>query len=176
MRCLLSVRFNMEATVLNHYASTTDGQPVEEEIVSGHWEIIQDPDTGSITRIWVEDVAVPPSVNPGRDWTVNVNRFDIDCVVSGFPEVGFRSSANTESFLDGKYLPAEMVKMVYPAKYVLNRRQLITNIRGRNKQLLWMEEETGEPTVFEVQGVTPSFDPFGRHIDNLAVLKRSAIQ
>lgn len=175
MRCLTSVRFNMVATVLNDY-STVDG--VEQEVKGGHWETIQDEDTGAMTRRWVEDVTVVKPKNPGTslDLTSPLNRFDIECFARGFPEVGFRSSANTEIFLNSEYRPFEVIQMVYPAKYMLNRSQYVTNIRDRTKRILWLEEETGLPTVFEVQGVTPSFDPFGRHIDNLAVLRRAAVQ
>lgn len=171
--CLTTVRFNMMATVLNHYAPTEPGEAVEEEVKGGHWEWYQDDETGAMKKRWIEDVAVVE--RPGQTWQVDVNRFDIECYARGFPEVGFRSTANTESFLEG-YAPFEAIQLVFPAKYVLNRRQYITNIRGRNKQVLWLEEETGMPTVFEVQGVTPTFDAFGRHIDNLAVVKRAAVQ
>lgn len=175
---MLDVRFNMKATVLNDFApeNSTD---LTTEVKGGHWVTEQDDITGGIKRVWVEDtVVVPPKKDRGTDWrnTVAINRFDIECYVRGFPEVGFRSSANTENFADGLYRPFEAIQMIFPAKYVLTRRQYITNIRARNDTILWLEEETGQPTVFEVQGVTPTFDPFGRHIDNLTVLKRAAIQ
>jgi hypothetical protein len=178
MKSMLDVRFNMKATVLNHYAATEPDEVVEQVTKSGHWETQQDDITGGIKRVWQEDAAIatPTKKRLGTDWRVDVNRFDIECYVRGFPEVGFRSSANTENFQDGKYGLFEIIQMNFPAKYVLNRRQFITNIRSRNDVVLWLEEETGQPTVFEVQGVTPTFDPFGRHIDNLTVLKRSDIQ
>lgn len=178
MRQLLDVRFNMRATVLNHYAATEPDEVVEQVTKSGHYETQQDDITGGIRQVWVEDTAVaePAKKDLGTNWRVDVNRYDIECYVRGFPEVGFRSSANTESFLDGLYNQFEAIQMIFPAKYVLNRRQYITNIRNRNDVILWLEEETGLPTVFEVQGVTPTFDPFGKHIDNLTVLKRAQIQ
>lgn len=163
----------MLATVLNNYAPE-DAADLETEVKGGHWETYQDEETGGIRQRWVED-AVAPSL-PGRTATVDIARFDIECYARGFNEVGFRSSANTEFFTDGRYMPFEVIQMTFPAKYVLNRRQYITNIRGRNKQILWLEEETGLPTVFEVQGVTPNFDGFGKHVDNLSVLRRAAIQ
>lgn len=172
-QCLTGVRFNMLATVLN-YSPGDSQQTVDEAVEGGHWEYYQDEDSGALKKRWIEDVAVVPL--PGQDWRVTTNRFDIECYARGFPEVGFRSSANNENWLEGMYQPFEAIQLVFPAKYVLNRRQFITNIRGRNKQILWLEEETGLPTVFEVQGVTPTFDPFGRHIDNLAVIKRAAVQ
>lgn len=178
---ILNVRFNMKATILNEYASVTPSAPLpnaEDVVKSGHYEVVQDEDTGGIKKIWVEDtvVATPSKRDIGTSRGTSTNQFDIECYVRGFPEVGFRSSANNESFLDGLYKPFEAIQMVFPAKYVLNRRQLVTNIRGKNDVILWLEEETGQPTVFEVQGVTPTFDPFGKHIDNLTVLKRSEIQ
>ena len=178
---VLGVRFNMRATVLNEYASATPGESIpnpEEAIKTGHFEVVQDEETGGIKKVWVPDVAVatPVKRDRGTSWQNSLNQFEIECYVRGLPEVGFRSSANNENFLDGVYKPFEAIQMVFPAKYVLNRRQLITNIRGRNDMVLWLEEETGQPTVFEVQGVTPTFDPFGKHIDNLTVLKRSEIQ
>jgi hypothetical protein len=163
----------MKATVLNNYADA-DILDVTEVAEAGHWVMTQDPISNEILKTW--EPLGPAAPLPGQSWEVTTDRFDIECYARGFPEVGFRSSANNESFLDGKYLPMEMIQMTYPAKYVLNRRQLITNIRGPEGKILWMEEETGQATVFEVQGTTPTFDPFGRHIDNLAVLKRSTVQ
>lgn len=173
---LMDVRFNMKATVLNRYGSDA-GTDLDEEVRGGHWVTQQDEITGAFTRVWVEDVApAKPAIGHGTSWQVVVDRFDIECLVRGFPEVGFRSSANTENWEDGIYKALEAIQMSFPAKYVLNRRQLVTNIRDRSDKILWLEEETGQPTVFEVQGVTPTFDPFGRHIDNLTVLKRADVQ
>lgn len=183
MMNLMDVRFNMRATILNDYALHEsnvgdDGKVTSNQAVSGgHWETVQDDITGALNRVWFPDSAVvQPRTGAGTTPKVNIQRFDIECYVRGFPEVGFRSSANTENWEDGIYKAMESIQMSFPAKYVLNRRQFVTNIRGRDDRLLWLEEETGQPTVFEVQGVTPTFDPFGRHIDNLAVLKRAEIQ
>jgi len=183
MLSLTDVRFNMKATVLNRLE--VENIEVDEEgkvdvdpaLQGGHYEMEQDEITGALIKVWKDDAAVvQPVRGPGTTPEVNIRRFDIECMIRGFPEVGFRSSANTESFEDGLYKALEVIQMSFPAKYVLNRSQFVTNIRGRDDRLLWLEEETGQPTVFEVQGITPTFDPFGRHIDNLAVLKRSGIQ
>lgn len=184
MMSLMNVRFNMRATVLNDYQKhqvevDSDGKvDTTNAVTGGHWETVQDDITGALTQQWIEDTVVvpPPRTGPGTTLKPSISRFDIECYVRGFPEVGFRSSANTENWEDGIYKAMESIQMSFPAKYVLNRMQFVTNIRGRDDRLLWLEEETGQPTVFEVQGVTPTFDPFGRHIDNLAVLKRADIQ
>lgn len=179
----------MKATVLNQYATDqADDTPAAGDVVTGgHWEVVQDEDTGGIKRIWMEETAVAAPVEGSRrssfkSTVLGASRYDIECTARGFPEVGFRSTANTETFYEGSYEPFEAIQMSYPAKYILSRRQLVTNIRTKDDKILWVEEDINDPeygaqpTVFEVQGTTPTFDPFGRHIDNLTVLKRAAIQ
>ena len=165
----------MLATVLNNFAPQ-ESTDLDAEVTGGHWETVQDPDTNAITRIWIEDVAVPQRPGTSVDSALAVNRFDIECEVRGFQRASYRNSANSEAFTKGDYTILEIIQINFPAKYVLNHRQLITNIRNHSRQILWLEEETGQPTVFDVAGVTPTFDPFGRHVDNMAVLRRSAIQ
>jgi hypothetical protein len=176
MRNVLDIRYSFMATILNAVSDDADVDP-DAAVKGGHWVTSQD-ETGAITRIWVEDVAVVPPARPGTNWTDSaiVDRFDIECTVRGFQQSSGQSSSNTESFAKGDYTVFEIVQMNFPSKYVLNRRQLVTNIRNKSNQILWLEEETGKPTVFEVQGVTPQFDPFNRYIDNLAVLTRSERQ
>jgi len=174
MTCLTSVRFNMTATVLD-YAPATHNETPDQAIPGGHFQTVQDEDTGAIQQIWVEDQTVAPAYsNVGP--SVAIPRYDLPCAARGFTELGFRSSANTQSFDDGVYRATEVIQIIFPANYQLTRNQFVTNIRGRDKRPLWIEEETGQPTVFEVQGVTPTFDPFGRHVDNIAVLNRSTVQ
>lgn len=180
---ILKVRFNMRATVLNQYATDQiDEAPDASEVVTGgHWEVVQDEDTGGIKRVWMEETAVAAPVQGERrsdfkSAALGASRYDIECMARGFPEVGFRSTANTETFYEGMYRPFEAIQMTYPARYILSRRQLITNIRTKSDTILWVEEDTGSPTVFEVQGITPTFDAFGKHIDNLTVLKRADVQ
>lgn len=175
-RSILEPRYTLTATVITALPANTDVD-VAQEVKGGHWETVQDDDTGALTRVWIEDSAVVPSPNAeGSLDLTGVNRFDIECDVRGFPNVGFRSSANTESFLNGTVEYMEVIQINFPAKYSIGRRQLITNIRNKHGKILWLEEELGTPTIFEVQGVNPNIDPFGKHVDNLAVLKRSERQ
>lgn len=175
-RSILDVRYDLVATVLTDLPQSQDID-LDNEVHGGHWETTQDPDTNAIIKRWVDDVAVVPSTNgEGKLNLTTVNRFDIECDVRGFPNVGFRSSANTESFLNGTVAYLEFIQINFPAKYAVSRRQYVTNIRNRYGKILWLEEELGTPTIFEVQGVNPTFDPFGKHLDNLAVLKRSERQ
>jgi outer membrane lipoprotein-sorting protein len=169
MRCLLGVRFNMIATVLNDYV--TDTSDVVQE--DGHFETVQDPDTGALIKVWISDTTrvSPTPVLPG----MSKNKFDMECLVQGF-KPGFLSTPNTQSFDNGKYIPMEIVQLIFPPKYVVNRNQYVGSIRNKDNTILWVEEETGLPTVFQIQGVTPNFDIYGRHVDNLAILRRSVSQ
>lgn len=169
MKCLQSIKYTMVATVLNNFRPGSNGSQA-----GGHWQVAQDPDTNEITRVWVDDASIPP--RPGQSWDAAVNKFDIECLVSGFTNAGFLSTPNSQSFDNGRYIPSEIVSISFPKNYILNRSQYITSIRKTDETVLWMEEETGLPTVFEIQGVTPVFDPFGRHTENTAILRRSPIQ
>lgn len=181
MRCLTATKFNMIATILNRTDVYPEVglTPLESTVPEGHYETVQDEDTGTISRIWVDDVAPvieDPRAAPGTTTEVYTERFDIPCYARGFTELGFRSTANTETFDDGVYRAVEVIQMNFPSVYILNRRQYVTNIRSRTKSILWLEEETGQATIFEVQGVTPIFDAFGTHKENIAVLKRATNQ
>lgn len=171
VRCLTGVKFTMTATVLD-YAPNPGA--VDATIPGGHFETIQDEDTGAIQRVWVDDSAPVPTYNETEQ--VAIPRFDLPCYARGFTELGFRSSANTETYNNGDYTATEVIELSFPAQYSISRRQYITNIRDQNKRVLWLEEEIGEPTIFEVQGVTPKFDGFGRHMENIAVLRRASNQ
>jgi len=170
----------MLATVLNDQSILPDvpNLPDAPPAPTGHFEVVQDPDTGGITRVWVEDsaVAATEAVRTPVGSQTAQSSFEMPCAARGFTELGFRSSANNQTFEDGVYRATEVIQITFPMTYNLARNQLITNIRGRDKQPLWVEEETGQPTIFEVQGVTPTFDPFGRHVNNIAVLNRSVNQ
>lgn len=59
----------------------------------------------------------------------------------------------------------------------LNKRQRVTNIRAANGNAIWVDEERGgDPTIFEVQGVTALLDPFGEVIQYEVLAKRVEVQ
>ena len=166
VKCIGGVKFTMYATVLQGLASNG-------EVATGPGEFVyqQDPDSNEIVRVFV------PSVEP--DAGAPESQYDIPCYVRGYVDLGFRSSATREIYLKGDYSVFEAVEMDFPAAYRLTRQSYVTNIRRLKNDLssvFWIEEETGEPTVWQVQGVTPVFDMFGRHISNKTVLLRSEIQ
>lgn len=169
MRCLTSARFNMTATVLTQ--GTLQGDTNEDgEIVLGHWENKQDPITGEIIRIWVEEDADP--VTPG------VQEKRVKCIVRGILDGGIRVAGTTDRYSPQGILDSvDFVKMQFPASVIITKRDRITNITNRDGVIVWREEEfDNAPTVFDVLGVTPVVDPFGVHVENTALLQRAETQ
>jgi hypothetical protein len=81
------------------------------------------------------------------------------------------------------YVDIDYVRIEFPANVIVSKRDRITNIRNRKGQILWVEEELApdgegrfKATVFDVLGVTPVIDPFGKHSSNVAMLERSEVQ
>jgi len=59
----------------------------------------------------------------------------------------------------------------------LGKRDRISNIRSADGEYLWIESELqGAPTVFQVQGVTSEFDPFGTLVQYEILAKRVEVQ
>lgn len=155
----------MVATILTR--NTSDGEVVTG---AGTYETYQDPDSFEILTRWV-----PATVDaPGAQ-----SSFEVPCYARGYTDLGFRSSANREVILKGDYDVFEAVEFFFPAKYKnVTRQSYVTNIYQKNRPEvpLWTEEETGRATVFQVQGITPVFDPFGRLREWTGVLTRAEVQ
>jgi hypothetical protein len=151
----------MTATVLNQGPTAPD--------TGGHWVERQDPDTGEIERVWTNDDDV---VTPG------VQQRIIPCIVRGVIDGGIRVAGTTERYTPaGIYESVDYAKMSFPANIKLSKRDRITNVTNRKGEIIWREEEfDNSATVFDVMGVTPIVDPFGVHIENLALLQRAEVQ
>lgn len=168
--CLTGARFNMKADVLR-WEGVREGGVVDEtsdpEIV---WSSYQDPITGEILNKWVPGEADDPST-PTVDESTLVTT--IPCMARGIVDGGIRVAGTTERFGD-TYENIDFVKLWTPAHVRLSKRDQVTNIR--NKQgIVWLNEEGfgTPPTVFNVNGVTPLFDAFNKHIENFVLLERT---
>lgn len=169
--CLTSARFNMKADILRQ--SSGSSTPTEQ----GHWEDQQDPITGEIIRVWVpigDDPETP------EDESGSVDSFP--CMARGIIDGGIRVAGTTERWGE-TYVDIDYCRIEFPARIVLSKRDRVTNIRNRQGQFLWVEEELGpdnegkfRSTVFNVLGVTPVIDPFGKHTSNVAMLERAEVQ
>lgn len=140
------------------------GAPVDE---TGHWDYVQDEDSGSIVRVWVTDDPDTPAME---------GLTGIPCLVRGVIDGGIRVAGTTERFSE-IYESVDWAKMTFPANITITKRDKVTNVRGGGK-IIWTEEEAegNKPTVFNVMGVTPVLDPFGRHVENVALLQRAEVQ
>lgn len=176
----------MWATVIPKFTGEVN-QPVD-RVGVGSYVRVQDPDSGEILEKWVPagQDNPPGSATTVPDYLTNIPaQRQIPCYVRGYTNLGFRSSANREILLHGDYTIIESVQFDYPVewdgtKVVLDHQSLVTNIRANEDVSddtgYIYKTETGRPTIWEVQGITPVVDPFGNYLRNTTVLKRAEVQ
>ena len=167
MQCLLSARYVLKADILRQSES---GEPVNLS-EQGSWQDDQDPLTGAPIRVWV------PLTDDSDPSAPTV--YSIDCMANGIIDGGIRVAGTTERF-EADYQSIDYVRMFFGPQHILTKRDRVTNIRNKmTGQIIWMDEELDavnglyQATVFDVDGVTPIVNPFGRHIENFANLKRA---
>jgi hypothetical protein len=166
VRCIGGAKMTMTATIVTRLAN--EGSNVGE----GTYERYQDEDSGEILQRFIPAASAPVGSR------IFKAEYDIPCFARGYTDLGFRSSANRESVLKGDYSIFEAIEFTYPGRYNrLTRQSYITKIVDTKTQTpLWVEEETGQSTVFQVQGMTPLYDPFGKLREWTGVVIRSEIQ
>lgn len=166
MGCLRSARFNMRATLLRTATNPTPGE------TAWHWEWVQDPESGTPIQVRVEDDVTTPDVDEALAGT---QQFDV--MARGVIDGGIRVAGTTETF-DEVYTATDWVKITYPASVKITRRDKVTNIRHYDGgPIIWVEEENDNaPTIFNVKGITPVVDLFGKHVENFALLERAEVQ
>lgn len=117
--------------------------------------LVQDPNSLAVKSTWALD-------------------HKITCYARSIQTDAVSDAAAGKKFND-IYMQYEFIKVMTGER--LSQRQRITNIRSAEGQLIWVEEERGDvATVFEVQGITPIFDPFGALIEYEALCKRAQVQ
>jgi len=163
MRCLTSARFNLVATLLSQgeYGSA---------ITSTSFVGRQNPVTLEIDRDWTPDT---------DKVTAGTQQIDFPLIARGIVDGGIRVVGTTERINpDGAFVSEDYVRIQYPTNIEISKRDRIYNIRNpKTGVAIWKEEEfDGEPTVFEVLGVTPILDPLGQHVENQALLQRAEVQ
>lgn len=171
MGCLLGAEFNMTAVVKRH-----EGSPDVTE--SGEWVIEVDEISGAPIRKWVQ-------VDTDPD-TVGTQILKVACSVRGVMNGGINAAGDTQRFSE-LYMNIGWAKMSFPSSFHLSNRDQVTNIQNSSGDVLFRNEEAEtydpdlgvwivEPTIFNVMGITPSLDPFGRITKNVALLQRSEVQ
>lgn len=164
--CLTSAAYNMKADILRQ----GDDNPETPEY-DGTWVTRQDPDSGEIVREWQ-----PNDKTVGGDNSSSVLE-DFKCIARGFLNSGLRGAGTTERFSE-LYEGVDYVSMKYSPSVKISKRDRITNIRDLKGNIIWVEEERSDlaPTIFNVAGVVPVIDAFGKHIENVALLERAEDQ
>jgi hypothetical protein len=164
--CLTAARFTMNAEVLRWEGIDTGDS---DDVTQGHWDTYQDPISGEILNTWVPGQATDDPSTPENEFS---DPYTIDCLARGIVDGGIRVSGSTERFGD-TYENIEFVKLWTPSRINLTKRDRITNIRDRrNGTVVWTEPD-GSPVKFNVNGVTPLFDAFNRHIESFVLLERA---
>lgn len=140
------------------------------------WEYQQDPDSGAVVKRWSDDLNTP-LINERRNGLIIPN---VELMARGIIDGGIRVAGTTERY-GNEYVAVDFVKATFGPNTMVTRRDQITNIRSKrdlNGPAVWREEEISgfPPTVFNVMGVTPVFDPFSNLVEYAVLLERSEVQ
>lgn len=118
---------------------------------------IQDQDTGAIKKEWTYYKTLP-------------------CHAKGVISNSATTRSSDRQVFDNKYKNEQVIQIRTSEK--LTAREKVTNIKNSENIVIWTElnypSET--PTVFEVIGVTPITDPFGRVLGYNSSMMRSENQ
>lgn len=166
MICLSSSRFSMRATRLLAQGVTTD---IANPETTGNWTNSQDPYSGEFVEVYQKTVDDPTTPD------VDEASIEFPCLARGVVSKGIRSPGNTETYGD-LYADLEYVQIWYPTYIAVAKGDRLTDIKDSTGRIKYLDEEyrsAATSTVFNVEGVTPIFDAFNRHIENFALLSRA---
>lgn len=171
VKCLTGSKYTMRCTIMRQVGDLEDVSIPGDELPSGEFVDQQDALTGEIVRVWRPTFAVPDNPDtPDVDESV-VDR--VNCLARG---VNYKS-ARDEQFGEN-YRALDSVNLWVPSGVSITRRDRVTNISTKDGTLLWTDESsssTPRAMVFNVIGVTPVIDPFGKHLENYSVLERAEV-
>lgn len=177
MKSMWDARFTMWATVMPRLETAGTDTDYPTTGGAGAYELTQDPDSGQIVTTF--DTKATPASPYGLHAGGERGPFDIKCYARGYTALGYRSSANRQVLIAEDYTVIEVVQFDFQKSVTLNHQSIVSNIRtgqDAHSPCLFVSEETGEPLAWEIQGVTPVHDPFGKWIRNTTALKRADIQ
>lgn len=117
----------------------------------------QDIDTGAMKKNWIYIRTV-------------------DCHAKGVISNSSTTRSSDKQIFDNRYKNDQQVQVRTTDR--LTAREKVTNIRDQHGVPIWTEINfpSDTPTVFEVVGVTPLTDPFGRVIGYNSAIRRSENQ
>lgn len=167
MVCLIGAKMNMRADLLRQIGPS--GSFIEDTDLG--WVESQDPDSGEIIRVWS---GIPDDPNtPDIDETATIT---FVCEAKAVLSSAVRSAGVIEFWSD-KYEAMDYIQMKVPAKLDISSGDRVTNVRDQAGRLIWKDaRNNNKATIFSVLGVTPITDPFGQHVESMALLNRSETQ
>jgi len=118
---------------------------------------IQDSNTGALKKEWIYYKTLP-------------------CHAKGVISNSATTRSSDNQIFDKRYTNDQIIQVRTTER--LTAREKITNIKNSENVYIWTELNypTETPTVFEVMGVTPITDPFGRVLGYNSSMKRSENQ
>jgi hypothetical protein len=179
--CVLGARLSMKANVLKPLAGDVIDDPAQPNPpvipgAIGHWEYSQDPDSGAIEKKWVGDVIDDPITPDIDESNLYYNLNDVRCEVRGVMQGGIRVAGTTQRYSE-IYENVEWANATFDKSVNITKNDKVTNIRNADGLLIWRNEEgDGGPTTFNVMGVTPALDPFGKLTEWKVLLQRAEVQ
>lgn len=99
---------------------------------------------------------------------------DVKCYVFPYLDGGIRGAGTTERYTE-RYANDEFLRIKTSEE--LRKDWRVANIRNRQGKLIYQEQLTGDPTVYNVQGSAPIVNPLTGGVDEwLSTMERAEIQ
>jgi len=117
--------------------------------------VTQNADTNQLNKSWILELAKVP------------------VYASSIKTDGTSNTESGKSFKN-EYDENEMISVA--TQIHLTKRHRFTNIRTSGGDLIWTEEKTGDPTMYEIVGINPVISPFGSVVEYDIKARRIKVQ
>jgi hypothetical protein len=114
---------------------------------------VQDEDTGEIVSSWA--------------YVKTISCFAWGVTASG------KDLPGTFEYFDKKYAQTDIIRMLTGSEIHKDWRAM--SIRN-DDSIIWVEDTTGQPTLFDARGSVPVVDPFGNVVEYSTMLTRAEVQ
>jgi hypothetical protein len=164
MTCLSTIKFSMVATVVRNYKNN-----VVDPVTLGYNREVYDELTGESKTVWVATDLIPED-------GVDHKSMEVPCLVSPNYTV---SQDNDIKYQRTKVLDTERLTMKCPSRYRLFTTDRIIAIRNRTNELIFADDQIPDPitpAIYNVVGVLPVVDPFGRTMEYQVALEKANAQ
>jgi hypothetical protein len=127
--------------------------------------------TGQISKTWGED---DPNADPQDPYPPRLPTYSrVPVEARGLGNLRGKDSGTAEMYRN-VYQMLDFLRIKTMLR--INQSYRISNIQDASGRLAWVEQDGITPTLFDVIGVTPSFDPFAQFIEYEAFCNRAQAQ